>query len=51
MRTVLALVVVAIVAAGFLGFTAPGHRVLNTLGFATAYDPNGGGGGGGNGGN
>ena len=29
-------VVAAIVAAGFLGFTSPGHRVLNSLGFATA---------------
>ena len=41
MRKILALVVVAVVAAGFLGFTTPGHRVLNTLGFATAYDPPG----------
>ena len=39
MRTVLALAVVTIVTVSFLGFTAPGHRVLNTLGFATAYDP------------
>jgi hypothetical protein len=38
MKKMLALVVIAIVAAGFLGFTTPGHRVLNTLGFATADD-------------
>jgi hypothetical protein len=36
MRTIIALAVVAIIAVGFLGFTAPGHRLLNTLGFATA---------------
>ncbi len=36
MKSIFALAVVAIVAAGFLGFTAPGHRVLNALGFATA---------------
>jgi hypothetical protein len=30
-----ALVLVAAVAA-FLAYTSPGHRVLNTLGFATA---------------
>lgn len=36
MNKIIALVVVAVVAAGFLGFTAPGHRVLNALGFATA---------------
>jgi hypothetical protein len=36
MNKIVALVVVAVVAAGFLGFTAPRHRVLNTLGFATA---------------
>ena len=51
MRKIIALVIVVVVAGAFLGFTTPGHRVLNTLGFATAYDPNGGGGGGGNGGN
>ena len=38
MRTVLALTVAVIVAAGFLGFTSPGHRALNTLGFATACE-------------
>ena len=36
METIFALAVVAVVAAGFLGFTSPGHRVLNALGFATA---------------
>jgi hypothetical protein len=36
MKTIFALVVLAVAAAGFLGFTAPGHRVLNALGFATA---------------
>jgi hypothetical protein len=36
MKKIIALAVLAIVAAGFLGFTSPGHRVLNTLGFATA---------------
>ena len=41
MRKIIALVVVVVVAGAFLGFTTPGHRVLNTLGFATAYDPPG----------
>jgi hypothetical protein len=36
MKTILALAVLAVVAVGFLGFTSPGHRVLNSLGFATA---------------
>jgi hypothetical protein len=36
MKKIIALAVVAIVAAGFLGFTSPGHRVLSGLGFATA---------------
>ena len=36
MRKIIALAVVAVVAAGFLGFTSPGHHLLNTLGFATA---------------
>ena len=36
MKKIIALAVVAIVATGFLGFTTSGHRVLNTLGFATA---------------
>ncbi len=36
MKNLILLVVVAAVVAGFLGYTAPGHRVLNKLGFATA---------------
>jgi len=40
MRKIIAALAVAVVAAGFLGFTTPGHRVLNSLGFATA-DGNG----------
>ena len=36
MNKIIALVFVAVFAAGFLGFTTPGHRVLSTLGFATA---------------
>jgi hypothetical protein len=36
MRKIIALAIVAIIAVGFLGFTTPGHRVLNSLGFATA---------------
>jgi hypothetical protein len=36
MKKIIALAVVAIVAAGFLGFTSSGRRVLNSLGFATA---------------
>jgi hypothetical protein len=36
MKKIITLAVVAIVAAGFLGFTSPGHRVLSSLGFATA---------------
>ena len=36
MNKIIALVVVAVFATGFLGFTTPGHRVLNALGFATA---------------
>jgi hypothetical protein len=43
MRAIIGLAVAVIIAAGFLGFTAPGHRVLNALGFATA-DCSGGGG-------
>ena len=38
MKKIIALAVVAVVAAGFLGFTSPGHRVLSSLGFATACD-------------
>jgi hypothetical protein len=36
MKKIIVLALVATVAAGFLGFTSPGHRVLNALGFATA---------------
>ena len=36
MNKIIALVVVAVFATWFLGFTTPGHRVLNALGFATA---------------
>jgi hypothetical protein len=36
MKTLFALIVLAAVAAGFLGFTTPGHRALNALGLATA---------------
>ena len=38
MNKIIALAVVAVVAAGFVGFTSPGHRVLNALGFATACE-------------
>jgi hypothetical protein len=40
-KTVTALVVVA-AATAFLWFTTPGHRVLNTLGFAMADSCTGG---------
>jgi hypothetical protein len=36
MKTFFALAVAAIIAAGFLGFTTSGHRMLSSLGFATA---------------
>ena len=38
MRKIIAFAVLAIVAAGFLGFTPPGHRVLSSLGLATACE-------------
>ena len=38
MKQIVVLALVAVFATGFLGFTTPGHRVLNTLGFATACD-------------
>jgi hypothetical protein len=41
MKKIIALVVLAVVAAGFLGFTSPGHRMLISLGFATACDGGG----------
>ena len=36
MKKIVAALAVIVVAASFLGFTTPGHRVLNSLGFATA---------------
>jgi hypothetical protein len=36
MNKIIALVVVVVVAGAFLSFTSPGHRLLSTLGFATA---------------
>jgi hypothetical protein len=38
MKRIVTALAVVVVAAGFLGFTTPGHRVLNALGFATACD-------------
>jgi hypothetical protein len=32
----IAVIVIIVAAVGFFGFTSPGHRVLNALGFATA---------------
>jgi hypothetical protein len=32
----IALIVIVVAAVGLLGFTSPGHRALNALGFATA---------------
>ena len=42
MKKIIVFAVLAVVAAGFLGFTSPGHRVLNALGFATADCTSGG---------
>ena len=36
MRNMLIGVVVAVVVAWFIGYTAPGHRILNAMGFAAA---------------
>jgi hypothetical protein len=36
MKTIMTLAVLAVAAAGFLGFASPGHHVLNALGVATA---------------
>jgi hypothetical protein len=36
MKRIIAALAVVVVAAAFLAFTTPGHRVLNSLGFATA---------------
>jgi hypothetical protein len=41
-KKLIGLVVVAVIAVGFLGFTLPGHRVLNSLGFAAADGTSGG---------
>jgi hypothetical protein len=41
MKKLVAALSLVAAAAAFLGFTTPGHHLLNTLGFATA-DPNGG---------
>jgi hypothetical protein len=38
MKKIITVVVVIVVAGTFLGFTAPGHGVLNKLGFATACE-------------
>ena len=38
MRNIVIGVVVAVLVAWFVGYTAPGHRLLNSLGFATACD-------------
>jgi hypothetical protein len=39
MKAFIAVVLVVIVAGGLLGFTGPGHYVLNALGLATAGCP------------
>ena len=36
MKKIIAALAVVVVTAAFLAFSAPGHRVLNSLGFATA---------------
>ena len=36
MKAIMTLAVLAVVAAGFLGFTSPGHHVLKALGVAAA---------------
>ena len=36
MRNLIIGIVVAVITAWFVGYTAPGHRLLNSLGFATA---------------
>ena len=41
MKKIIAALTVVVVAAAFLAFTMPGHRVLNALGFATACEGNG----------
>lgn len=37
-RNIIVGVVVAVVVAWFVGYTTPGHRMLNALGFTTACD-------------
>ena len=36
-RKWIVVLIVVVIAGAFLGFTNPGHRVLNTLGIATGY--------------
>jgi hypothetical protein len=36
MKKIISALAVVVVAAAILAFTTPGHRVLNSLGFATA---------------
>jgi hypothetical protein len=38
MRNFIIGIVVAIITAWFIGFTTPGHRLLNAIGFTTACD-------------
>jgi hypothetical protein len=38
MRNFLIALVVAAITAWFVGFTTPGHRLLNAIGFSTACD-------------
>ena len=40
MKKIITALAVVVVAAACLAFTTPGHRVLNTLGFATACEGN-----------
>jgi hypothetical protein len=41
MRNVIIGIVIAIVTAWFIGYTAPGHRLLNAIGFSTACEGGG----------
>jgi hypothetical protein len=38
MRNLIIALVVAAITARFVGFTTPGHRLLNAIGFTTACD-------------
>ena len=38
MRNLIIGIVIAIITAWFVGYTTPGHRLLNALGFSTACD-------------